>query len=1347
MSDRRDATEPRLVGVLGGIGLALFLFASSGTWRTAEAVPQSPGAADNWLFGFGGAGLRFTTGPNVSAQTGPGSTPMNTLEGCATVSDATGALVLYTDGSSLWDSAGTQTINGTLGGGSSSTQSGILVPQPGGTTTSGTVVPPCERYFVFAVSAMSTATSNPPDQKLSCTHVDKNGNRLSGTATTPLRSKVAEKLTACPKADGSGYWVIAHGFDYNYVDPQTGAPAHLTTGERVDSTYFVYEVTVNSTLSTIAATERRWEVGSPHVRRNPAVSGGAGAGLYGGSAGQMKVSPDGTRIACAVSTGFVEVLGFDASQGQVLATGRRTWPVGAWYDTTNKKWVEPAAGDPTDPASVDNSGFTTCPQHLPIGLYGLEFSENSRVLYVTTLSTAPNGNNLYQMNLSSGSSALWLQIGEGDPKIRTHTAFVKQNDSDPYFDYGQLQLAPDHRIYLARNVQSKVSFIAVPDTPGTNCSFDDTGVPLPNTTCCGLGLPALIGGEHGCACEGLFVEESRLPPCGYHVGLHAPPGYAVTSVTYTVDAGSSAAGAQIASIASSPTPTPNNLAALTHSTTGTLAFSSGVSTTLSVDFTGSASGAGPICVDLVIQMQAATAAAPIVVTCRRHVCWQCAGGNDDPCAGLVQDGDSDPCCGYHLTLAAPTGWGVQKLTYDVSPTTQGATITGVTTNPTPSTIGATTATHGVLNYAPPAQGPLQFHLAAVTTSSNGHVCVDLKVRLSNPTTHQWRECPVQICFDCCTTVLPRCDKMSWEPCPLCCELSLSTRDFTIVNDKVPVSDICGVTISFSPAPTTVIGGGLHVDSSPLLPWPSGWSTGFTQIHLGTPDQADGTSGHQKVNFNLAVPPNYLGDVTVTSIHCDGTSCVQKWPWSGEPGPIDPTMNTQRVRAVSHGKELRGYRLEFSPPRLHERRIRWIGIDQAEEAGSIVAITGASSPCGKAGGPCDELVESTQVRGSRGMIKLRRPLARGDLGAPFGVTVLYTPRGRAPASATLTFFDVEGVAVARSPVTVEEPVPTAEEPQVGPPLPTPMPTPTPTPVPSDSSWPVQYSGAGIETGRGSLTNAVLVPLNGPTLEIVRGAVVAVGRDDVRTEDIARIDFAWSDTLRGRAPSATVLLKDGRSSKTGPLIQYSVEVAVPGGGAKRLQWQLRGRPGSAPELEQLLFLNVVIELPPVDLDHPDRDPRPPRKPSAPPPVPTPLPAPTPLPDPGSGRPRRATGNVQFEGLGDPSSGTLTEFQVVAESGEVLAFVPGAPVTVGQERINWDFINMATMKWESEGPTRRLSGVDVQLVDGRVLSFPARGGIRQIVFGATAADGRPVRFAASAARWGLVKTPLTRVVFLHP
>lgn len=86
------------------------------------------GEAANWFFGRG-AGMQFDR--NSGAVNAVDGGQLHTFEGCASISNADGDLLFYTDGISVWNRNHDVMLNGNgLHGDPSSSQSAIIVPKP-----------------------------------------------------------------------------------------------------------------------------------------------------------------------------------------------------------------------------------------------------------------------------------------------------------------------------------------------------------------------------------------------------------------------------------------------------------------------------------------------------------------------------------------------------------------------------------------------------------------------------------------------------------------------------------------------------------------------------------------------------------------------------------------------------------------------------------------------------------------------------------------------------------------------------------------------------------------------------------------------------------------------------------------------------------------------------------------------------------------------------------------------------------------------------------------------------------------------------------------------------------------
>ncbi len=106
-----------------------------------------------WAFGYG-AGLNFSSGSPVAINTG-----MNSREGSASVSDATGQLLFYTEGYTIWDRNGNPMPNGT----GLTPFATTFLPSPTASTVQGSVIVPFpgndSLYYIFSMTAIETGTA------------------------------------------------------------------------------------------------------------------------------------------------------------------------------------------------------------------------------------------------------------------------------------------------------------------------------------------------------------------------------------------------------------------------------------------------------------------------------------------------------------------------------------------------------------------------------------------------------------------------------------------------------------------------------------------------------------------------------------------------------------------------------------------------------------------------------------------------------------------------------------------------------------------------------------------------------------------------------------------------------------------------------------------------------------------------------------------------------------------------------------------------------------------------------------------------------------------------------------
>lgn len=221
--------------------------------------------ANNWFFGYK-AGVLFNQNEIQVTTLGQ----LHTGEGVATISDKSGNLLFYSEGDSVWNKNHEVMPNGTdLFGNESATQSAIICPSPGFVN----------RYHLFTVDLLGYSNG------LRYSIVDMDLDAGLGDIDTNFKnihveSPVCEKVTATPKCDRSGYWILTHDFGTNEL--------------------YSYELN-NLGLDTIPV------ISYGQVTLSSAPSA---------TAGYMKCSSDGRLVALAHrGNGVVEIFRFNSSTG------------------------------------------------------------------------------------------------------------------------------------------------------------------------------------------------------------------------------------------------------------------------------------------------------------------------------------------------------------------------------------------------------------------------------------------------------------------------------------------------------------------------------------------------------------------------------------------------------------------------------------------------------------------------------------------------------------------------------------------------------------------------------------------------------------------------------------------------------------------------------------------------------------------------------------------------------------------------------------------------------------------------------------------------------------------------
>ena len=154
-----------------------------------------------WYFG-NNAGIDFNNGSPVALTNGA----LSTSEGSASISDASGSLLFYTDGQDVWNKNHDVMPNGSeLMGHWSSCQSALIVKRPGADSV----------FYVFTADHISGFNG------LRYTEVDMNLQNGMGDVTdnknVPIIASTSEKITAVKHQNNIDYWIIAHSSTDNTI--------------------------------------------------------------------------------------------------------------------------------------------------------------------------------------------------------------------------------------------------------------------------------------------------------------------------------------------------------------------------------------------------------------------------------------------------------------------------------------------------------------------------------------------------------------------------------------------------------------------------------------------------------------------------------------------------------------------------------------------------------------------------------------------------------------------------------------------------------------------------------------------------------------------------------------------------------------------------------------------------------------------------------------------------------------------------------------------------------------------------------------------------------------------------
>ena len=420
--------------------LLVLLLSGAATAVLGQGTPppecsQDEKFANTWYFGYK-AGLDFNQATDSIPPKVLTNGAMDAPAGAGVMSDGTGKILFYSNGETVWNGDGTVMTNGTgLAGNRFNTDGPLPIRTPGVVATGQPT-----RYLLFTLNSTVGLS-------YSVIEIPAGGSGTVLTKNTPLARGTAEKITGVFHKNGCDIWVIVHGWG----DAKAG------NDNRGDA-FLAYRVRTTGVDPTpIPST-----VGSLHAPRVAAQ----------GYRGQMKITPDGQRLALARyseavgdSSSTVELFGFDTGTGRVSVNPRVPYIV----DKGQGKY------------------------------YGVEFSAGSK-LYATVM----NPPKLLQFDIS------------GNGPVNKQEIPLKQTTP---VNLGSMQAAPDGKIYVARENRPALGFIAYPDSVGAKVRYADDSLKLGGRLS-GLGLvnfnqSSLLRVGPGAEITGCRQITFRAPPIDF----------------------------------------------------------------------------------------------------------------------------------------------------------------------------------------------------------------------------------------------------------------------------------------------------------------------------------------------------------------------------------------------------------------------------------------------------------------------------------------------------------------------------------------------------------------------------------------------------------------------------------------------------------------------------------------------------------------------------------------------------------------------------------------------------------------------------------------------------------------
>ena len=381
-----------------------------------------------WYFG-NHSGIDFF---NNNSPVVISSSAMTTYDYGSAICNSAGNMLFYTNGVTVWDSTNSMMSNGNnLSGSVTGGQTAMILR----------INNEDNLYYIFTVPEFASANGF----RYSVVDMGLNGGRGEVVLKNQLLfAPSSEKIAAVYNQTDNYYWVISHKWGNN--------------------TFAAYKLTTNG-LDTIPVLS---SVG--HINQG---------GTYGNAhdaCGEISISPDGHRIACAYNySALIELYDFDINTGVIA-----------------------------NPVTLTNVSY----------IWGVEFSPDSKKLY----------------------SAKWTQteVAQYDLTVNTAAAIVASKivvGNVPYsgsYACGYLELAPDGKIYIAKWNGTSLSEIDSPDSSGALCGFTNNGFNLSGgVSQCGLSAsPVFPPNTNDVPSISSYFHNAIFPnPVTHHFILKIPDGF------------------------------------------------------------------------------------------------------------------------------------------------------------------------------------------------------------------------------------------------------------------------------------------------------------------------------------------------------------------------------------------------------------------------------------------------------------------------------------------------------------------------------------------------------------------------------------------------------------------------------------------------------------------------------------------------------------------------------------------------------------------------------------------------------------------------------------------------------